>query len=53
MAVVAEVKDMILEIVQAVHNNWITDPNEARLKLDNVNILLNAIGLDHTMLLGS
>ncbi|KIO29884.1 hypothetical protein M407DRAFT_69866 [Tulasnella calospora MUT 4182] len=53
MAVVAEVKDMILEIVQAVHSNWITDPNEARLKLDNVNILLNAIGLDHTMLLGS
>ncbi|KAG8949444.1 hypothetical protein FRC04_008543 [Tulasnella sp. 424] len=53
MAVVAEVKDMILEIVQAIHSNWVTDPNEARLKLDNVNILLNAIGLDHTMLLGS
>ena len=53
MAVVAEVRDMILEIVQAVHSNWIPDPNEAALKLGNVNILLNAIGLDHTMLLGS
>lgn len=51
MAVVAEVKDLILELVQAVHSQWIPDPNEAALKLANVNILLNAIGLDHTMLL--
>lgn len=53
MNVVAEVKDMILEIVQAVHSNWIPDPNEAALKLANVNILLNAIGLDHTMLIAA
>ncbi len=53
MAIVAEVRDLILEIVQAVHHSWIPDPEEAALKLANVNILLNAIGLDHTMLLAS
>ncbi|KAG8899084.1 hypothetical protein FRB99_006948, partial [Tulasnella sp. 403] len=53
MALVAEVKDMILEIVQAVHNNWIPDPAEAELKLANVDILLKAIGLEHKMLLAA
>jgi len=53
MAIVAEVRDLILEIVQAVHNNWIPNPEEARLKLANVNTLLNAIGLDHTMLIAA
>lgn len=53
MSIVAQVRDMILEVVQTVHNNWVPDPNDAALKLANVNILLNAIGLDHTMLIAS
>ncbi|KAG8878839.1 hypothetical protein FRB97_002166 [Tulasnella sp. 331] len=51
MSVVAEVREMILQNVQAVHNGWVVDQDEAALKLANVDILLRAIGLDHTMLI--
>jgi len=51
MAVVAEVREMILQNVQAVHSGWVPDQDDAAIKLANVDILLRAIGLDHSMLL--
>lgn len=51
MAVVAEVRELILQNVQAVHSGWVPDQDDAAIKLANVDILLRAIGLDHTMLL--
>lgn len=51
MSVVAEVREMILQNVQAVHSGWVADQDEAALKLANVDILLRAIGLDHSMLI--
>lgn len=53
MAVVTEVKDLILQIVQNVHSGLIVNAHEASLKLANVNILLRAIGLDDRQLLAS
>ncbi|KAG8928248.1 hypothetical protein FRC02_007187 [Tulasnella sp. 418] len=53
MTMVAELRDVILEIVQSVHSGWIPDEREAALKLANVNILLRAIGLDDSLLVAN
>ncbi|KAG9223720.1 hypothetical protein CCMSSC00406_0004939 [Pleurotus cornucopiae] len=47
---VASLREKILHNVVSINKGWVTDEEETRLKLANVNIFLNAIGLDSSQI---
>jgi len=47
---VAGLKEKVLENVASVNKGWVTDEEERRMKLANVNLFLNALGLDSSQI---
>ena len=48
--IVSTLREKILENVLAVNKGWVTDEEEQRIKITNVNILLHALGLDSSQI---
>ncbi|OCH93671.1 hypothetical protein OBBRIDRAFT_790021 [Obba rivulosa] len=43
---VTSLREMVLECVASVQKGWVTDPEDRKLRLNNVNLFLHALGLD-------
>lgn len=47
---VTSLREMVLENVTTATKGWVTDAEQRRMRLANVNIFLHALGLDSTQI---
>jgi DNA topoisomerase 2-associated protein PAT1 len=47
---VAGLKEKVLENVTSANKGWVADEEERRMKLANVNLFLNALGIDSSQI---
>ena len=47
---VTGLKEKVLENVASANNGWVADEEERRMKLANVNLFLNALGIDSSQI---